>query len=199
MDMNLSDKIKKLAEENGTSNAELARISGVSRSAVTKWFNGTNQPKANVIPALANHFNVPVDYLLEEKSVSSDGSNPNVTKYIYEVSAGNGRFNDGYEAVINDDDYSTVRICGDSMYPSLHDGDIVKVLHTKEVHPKDFAIVKINGDESTCKHVELQTDGVWLRAENKDVFEDRFYNAKDVMTLPVTIIGIATEIVSRKL
>ena len=86
------------------------------------------------------------------------------------------------------------------MFPSLHDGDIVKVHHvTDDISPSDFAIVKINGDEVTCKHIEIAVSGIWLRAENKDVYEDKFYTVQEVMTIPVTIIGVATEITSRKL
>ena len=86
------------------------------------------------------------------------------------------------------------------MFPSLHDGDLVKVHHiTGNISPRDFAIVKINGDESTCKHIEITNDGIWLRAENKEVYEDRFFSVQEVLTLPVTIIGVATEIVQRKL
>ena len=191
------EAIKKLAKNHGVTITQVENDLGFAKGSLSKIDRHT--PSADRLAKLSDYFNVPLDYLFKDVIVEHIDTNDVINEYIYEVSAGNGRFNDGYEAVINNDDYSTVRICGDSMYPSLHDGDIVKVLHTKEVHPKDFAIVKIHGDESTCKHVELQTDGVWLRAENKDVFEDRFYNAKDVMTLPVTIIGIATEIVSRKL
>lgn len=189
--MNLGERIKLLAENNGVKNADIARVAGVSRSAVTKWFNGTSQPKADVIPKLAVFFNMPIEYFLEDDEiVAYAAGNP------YEVAAGNGRFNDDNGT----GEYSEVRICGDSMFPALHDGDIVMVHHvTENISPKDFAIVKINGEESTCKHIEITKDGLWLKAENKEVFADKFYTIHDVLTLPVTIIGVATEIVSRKL
>ena len=192
--MDLGARIKLLEENNNITNAEIARVAGVTRSAVTKWFNGTSQPKAEVLPRLAVFFGMPIEYFLEDNEIISYATG--FPKETYEVAAGNGRINTDYGT----GEYSDVRICGDSMYPSLHDGDIVKVHHvTEDITPADFTIVKINGDESTCKHVEFTSDGIWLRAENKDVFADRFYSIKDVMTLPVTIIGIATEITSRKL
>jgi phage repressor protein C with HTH and peptisase S24 domain len=146
---------------------------------------------------IADYFDVPIDYFFEKES------DTNVSRFIYEVAAGNGRINDGCYTEESADtirDYSYVRICGDSMYPSLHDGDVVKVHHvTDDITPSDFAIVKVNGDESTCKHIEITKDGIWLRAENKEVFEDTFYSVQEVLTLPITIIGKAIAIIERKL
>lgn len=190
----LSEKIKKLAELTGAKNADIARAAGVSRSAVTKWMNGTSEPRAEVLPKIAAYFQYPVEYLLTLEDISQEIFAEYVGK---EVAAGQGRINDEYE---HTEEYSTVKIVGDSMYPSLHDGDIVRVHHvTDDITPADFAIVKINGDESTVKHVEFAKDGIWLRAENQDAFKDRFYSVQEVMTLPVTIIGKAVTIIKRDL
>ena len=195
--MDLSKRIKLLADNKGISNAEIARVAGVSRSAVTKWFNGTSQPKAEILPRLAVYFGMPIEYFLEDDEIINYACGcPQEEQEPYDVAAGTGRINDDYGT----GEYSDVRICGDSMFPSLHDGDIVRVHHTTtDISSRDFAIVKINGDESTCKHIEITQDGIWLRAENKEVFADKFYTIQDVLTLPVTIIGVATEIISRKL
>jgi repressor LexA len=188
----LGEKIKKLAELTGAKNADIARAAGVSRSAVTKWMNGTSEPRAEAIPKIAAYFHYPVEYLMTLEDISQEIFAEYSGK---EVAAGQGRINDEYE---HTEEYSTVRVVGDSMYPSLHDGDIIRVHHvTDDISPADFAIVKINGDESTVKHVEFVKDGIWLRAENKDAFTDRFYSVQEVMTLPVTIIGKAVSIVER--
>lgn len=116
-------------------------------------------------------------------------------KPIYDVAAGQGRINDGYadefveEEEEVEDGYSWCRICGDSMYPILRDGDKVKVRHQTQTEPTDLTVVKINGDEATCKYVQITDNGVWLRAENKEVFADRFYTVSEVLSLPITIIG----------
>lgn len=190
----LGEKIKKLAELTGAKNADIARAAGVSRSAVTKWMCGINEPRADVIPKIAAYFHYPVEYLLTLDDISQEIFAEYVGK---EVAAGQGRINDEFE---HTEEYSTVRVVGDSMFPSLHDGDIIRVHHvTDDISPSDFAIVKINGDESTVKHVEFVQDGIWLRGENKDVYEDRFYSVQEVMTLPITIIGKAIAIIERNL
>ena len=85
------------------------------------------------------------------------------------------------------------------MYPTLHDGDVVRIIETSKVEPTDIALLKVNGDENTLKHIEMTSDGVWIRGENTDVFEDRFFTIEEVLTMPVQIVGKAVEIVSRKL
>lgn len=194
--MDLGEKIKVLADITGAKNADIARAAGVSRSAVTKWMNGTSEPRAEVLPKICDYFHYPVEYLLRLEEISDDLFMEYKGKEI-EVAAGPGRINDEYE---HTDEYTTVRICGDSMYPSLHDGDLVRVhLVTDDITPKDFAIVKINGDESTCKHVEFVNGGILLRGENADAFEDKFYSIQEVMSLPITIIGKAVAIIEREL
>ena len=185
----LWEKFERLLTENNVRVADVCRATGIHQTTFSHWKHGKYTPKPDKIQKIADYFNVPISYFYGEQT--------------YEVAAGQGRLNDDYvevTKVTSDNETARVRIVGDSMYPSLHDGDLVRVKYaTKDISPKDFAIVKINGDESTCKHVEITSEGIWLRAENKEVFEDKFYTVQDVMTLPVTLIGVATEIIRRKL
>lgn len=182
-------KIQHLLDENGITAYKMCKDTGISRSLMSQWKSGSFNPKQDKLQVIADYFGVPISYFYDDEP-------------IYEVSAGHGRLNESYEvddAVKADREYSKVRICGNSMHPVLHDGDLVRVRHTKEVSPSDLTIIQINGDEAMCKYVELKEDGIWLRAENKAVYEDKFYNAMEVLTLPITIIGVAEELVSRKL
>ena len=71
----------------------------------------------------------------------------------------------------------------------LRDGDIVQIQPQTETEPHDFTLIKIDGETATIKFVEITAHGVWIRALNKEVFEDRFYSIQEVMTMPITIIG----------
>lgn len=196
-------KLETLLNQRGITAYRLCKDIGISRSMMTQWKNGTYTPKIDKIVRIADYFDVPVEYFYE----AEDGfSNEKASHYerILETSAGNGRLNEGYEyssTDANNDECSTVRICGDSMYPILHDGDLVRVNHViePENEKNGIYIVKVNGDESTAKYIEMTDNGIWVRAENKDVFDDRFYSVQEVLTLPVQIIGKCFEIVSRKL
>lgn len=188
----------------GHRTADVCRATGLNSSMFSHWKNGAYTPKNDKLKVIADFFEVsPWVFWADVDEVHT---------YIRqnEVAAGPGRVNDSYNfdytdstlMVCEPNDFhytaghgvSLAKIVGDSMYPVLQDGDTVLIEPTTEVSPSDFAIVKINGDESTCKHVEITSEGVWLRAENKEVFEDKFYSVQEVMTLPVTIIGKAVEI-----
>ena len=73
------------------------------------------------------------------------------------------------------------------------DGDKVKVKHQTETSPFDYTVVKVDGDHCTVKHVEIVDNGVWLRADNKAVYKDKFYTTQEVITLPISIIGKVVE------
>lgn len=112
-------------------------------------------------------------------------------KPLYRVAAGNGCYNSQYadETVEADDGYEYATVVGDSMLPELRDGDTVKILRQTETTPHDYTLVKVDGEHATIKFVEIVENGVWLRALNKEVFEDKFFSIQEVMTLPITILG----------
>lgn len=174
-------RFKALAEDKGVSAYKVAKDLGFSQSLFSDWKAGRSRPKQDKIVKIAYYFSVPVEYFYGEEVPEEQ---------VYEMSAGQGRLNEGYEYVPHDSgEHLTVRICGDSMYPSLHDGDMVKVVPAKQTTPQDYTVVKINGDEATCKHVEITDTGLWLRGENPDAYTDRFYSVQEVLTLPIQIIG----------
>ncbi len=202
--MNKYERIKTLCKEKGTSVAEMERTLNFARGSIAKI--DEHNPSIEKVAKICDYLNVSPMYLFMGDD-SDIGDYDNAKRYTeainampstqIEVAAGNGRINDEYE---NTSEYSTVKICGDSMYPSLHNGDIVKVHHvTDDIAPSDYAIVKINGEEVTCKHIDITVSGIWLRAENKEVYEDKFFTVQEVLTLPVTIIGKAISIIDRKL
>jgi len=116
---------------------------------------------------------------------------------VFDVAAGNGRINDYPLEFISEgisDTQELIKICGDSMFPDLHDGDICVVEKSPETAKTDYTVVKVDGESATVKFVEVADNGVWLRAVNKEVYEDKFFTIQEVMTLPVTIIGKVVEI-----
>lgn len=59
--MTLGDKIKELRTEKGLSQAQLAKIIGVSQKAIDYWERNVNEPKASYIIALVNCFEITYD------------------------------------------------------------------------------------------------------------------------------------------
>lgn len=199
----ISSNIHKLMKEKNLSLSEMSRQTGVSKATLSKWFDSDRQPRIDMVEKIAKAYDIPVDTFY---SLIDEGE---MNRYIadafkrlepsFEVSAGQGRINDGYGEPMKAFDGQTAKVVGDSMYPVLLEGDIVRFIESTDVTPSDLALVRIDGEAVTVKHVEWTDDGMWVRAENKDVFEDKFFTVKEIATIPVQIVGKAVEIVSRKL
>ena len=67
----IADKIKFLREQQGLTQAELARKLGITRSSVNAWELGISAPSTTYIIELAKTFSVSTDYLLGLKSTAS--------------------------------------------------------------------------------------------------------------------------------
>lgn len=67
--MKLHEKIVLYRKKNGLSQEGLAEKIGVSRQAVSKWETGEALPEVTKLKALADTFNVTVDFLLDESKV----------------------------------------------------------------------------------------------------------------------------------
>lgn len=61
----ISHRIKELRERNHFSQAELAKILGITRSSVNAWELGISVPSTKYVIELAHLFSVSADYLLE--------------------------------------------------------------------------------------------------------------------------------------
>lgn len=183
----LYERYQMLADKKRVSNYKVAKDTEIAQETLSSWKKGKYTPKLDKIEKLADYFGVSPDFFYDGSVIET-----------CEVSAGNGRINSCSET-FKPSSGRYAKVVGDSMYPTLHDGDFVKIVETTDVTPSDFALVRINGDEVTIKHVEVTDDGMWIRAENKEVFEDKFYTIKDIVLLPVQIVGKATEIIQRKL
>lgn len=196
------EKVEKLMKEKGVKVADVAKATGISSSVFTDWKKGRYTPKADKLYALAEYFDVPMEYFFDESDHLDyyyEKIQERISKYlkgiekpVYRASAGQGAYNDTYTAdsiSMGEEGYEYATVVGDSMLPELRDGDVIKIEPTSQTSPKDYTLIKIDGNDCTVKFVEVVENGIWVRALNKEVFEDRFYSIQDVLTLPITIIG----------
>lgn len=197
-----------LMREYNVKASEISKATGISSSVFTDWKKGRYTPKIDKLEKIARYFGLSASVFfidiselpsyLWEHNPKNDKSRLEKTA-LYACAAGDGSFNETYPSEFRDlddsdsEEYSWCRIEGDSMYPVLMDGDLIKVHHQTETSPTDLTVVKVDGEHATCKHVEIVGNGVWLRAINKDAYADRFFSIQEVLTLPVTIIGKAVE------
>lgn len=59
-----SERLKDLRIDAGMTSDQLAKKIGVTKSTISFWENGVNEPKASYIVAVAKEFSVSSDYLL---------------------------------------------------------------------------------------------------------------------------------------
>lgn len=90
-------------------------------------------------------------------------------------------------------EFFALQIKGDSMEPTLRDGDVVIVKKQPTVDSGDIAIVLVNGNDATVKEVKESTAGITLIGHNVAVYTPQFYSNKEIQNLPVQIIGKVVE------
>lgn len=86
-------------------------------------------------------------------------------------------------------DYFALQVKGDSMTPTLHDGDTIIVRKQEDINSGELGIVLVNGDEATVKEVKKSEAGITLIGHNASVYPPHFYSREEVESLPVQIIG----------
>ena len=197
--------LNELLKEKGMSKAEFSRELGVSRSTISEWFAGKYMPKEDKLKKASEVLCVPIEYFYEQgeeakirRRLGEYAERIETIRKIpvYDVAAGEGRVNGDHATEYEDfsENGYWCAVHGDSMFPELKDGDRVRVQRQTETAKTDLTVVKVDGEHATVKYVEIVENGVWLRALNKEVYEDHFFSISEVMTLPVTIIGKVVEV-----
>lgn len=197
------EMLKTLCKSRGISINKLEQELGFSQGSLAKI--DTSVPKADKLYAIAQYFGIPMEDFFSDEPVhiryEQVVPKSRIDEMLFEVAAGNGRLNDGLPtetiSETSDSDSAWCKVCGDSMYPVLQDGDCVKVESTADVLPTDLTAIRIDGESCTIKYVEIVDNGIWVRAQNKAVFEDRFYSTREVISLPIAIIGKVVELKRR--
>jgi len=205
--MNFKTRLKQLRNERGISQRQLAEFLKVAPSTISMYENGQREPNFEVLESLADFFNVDLNYLL--------GKTNKTTKIILD-----SKFSKGikipvlgtvpagipitavediidYEEIPksweNQGEFFGLKIKGDSMYPTLENGDVVIVRKQSTADNGDTVIVMVNGDDATCKRYERSDTGIML-IPNNNAYAPAFYTNKEIETLPLTIIGKVVEL-----
>lgn len=182
---NFSDRIKALRTQRGITQEQLAAMLKVSRSTIGMYESGKREPDFEMSEAIADIFNVDMDYLTGRSDIQRrhpitpstfipTGFSPlpdmDTLPRVGRIACG-----EPILAEQNIEDYDSVPsswratftlICvGDSMAPRIQDGDLVAIRQQSEVENGEIAAVRI-GDEATLKRVYFHDDYIELRPEN---------------------------------
>ena len=184
--MNVSQKIYKLRTSREMTQAQIAKIAGVSDKAVSAWESGTRDPKLKAIQNICSYFKLDMNSFVDESLDDFEPTNSSKNTIIpagfspmpeTELRPRVGRIACGepITAEENIEDYDevlkswhadfTLICCGDSMLPKIQDGDIVAIRSQPTVENGEISAVRI-GDEATLKQVFLHQDYIELRPAN---------------------------------
>ena len=181
--------IKRLRLERGITQEQLASMLKVSRSTIGMYETGSREPDFETCEAIADIFNVDMDYLLGRTSVErKEPITPSIIppgfeplpRMVKKPLVGTIACGEPITAEENIEDYVDVpenvhcdfclRCKGDSMIDAgIHDGDVVYIHIQPQVENGQIATVRIDG-EATWKRVfwNEQTQTLQLLAENRN-------------------------------
>lgn len=184
---NFSSRIKLLRTERGITQEQLASMLKVSRSTIGMYESGKREPDFETSEAIADIFNVDMDFLtgrsdverkhpLTPTTVIPPGFQPMPEMATVPIV---GRIACGTPILAEQNIEGSAcvparwratfsLICkGDSMEPKIHDGDLVAIRKQPEVENGEIAAVRI-GEEATLKRVYKRDGFLELRPENSN-------------------------------
>lgn len=163
--------ILSLRNEKNFSQEQLAKELHVSKATIGMWETGKRFPGPVKYEEIADYFNVDMDYLYGRSEIRKN--------YHYDSS--------------RKGEFFGLTVKGDSMLPSICDGDTVIVQRMSDTKSGDLVIALVNGSEATCKRLQKYADGLALIPNNPTYSPMRFTN-QEIDETPVKILGKVVEL-----
>ena len=196
--MNVGESIKKLRESHDMTQEQLGVVAGVSSMAVSQWENGRAVPRMGSIQRMSDYFGVPKSTIMGDVVVSPSTRFSPVPLHG-RVAAGIPiemlEVDDMKEAparyVDDDPDAFMVRVVGDSMNRSIHDG-MFALVSPKYTEPNehDMFLVTVNGYDATIKRVRKLANGVELLPDSFDpTYRPQVYDYGEADTPAIKVLG----------
>jgi len=202
---NARNRIKQLRISRGLRVDDVASGVSLTGSYLRKLENGNRRLNIEHLFALAAYFNVSLDYLTgkddrleifpEGRLMSIDGNTIAMLPVYGEIAAGipmtaipeDGEYApfDTKLCSINGhalSEYFYLRVKGDSMEPTILNGDIVTVRRQSVVENGEVAVILCNSENATCKRITIAKGSVILNSDNK-IYNPMVYDADDCLII----------------
>ena len=178
--MKFNERLKELRLSKELTQGELAKLTGLGRSALGMYESGKREPNFETLEVIADFFNVDMNYLLGKSDVKSSALQGiknivpierRMVPVIGTIAAGTPILADEHiEAWVPCDARCRVdfglKVQGDSMIDAgIEDGDIVFIQQVDDVDDGQMAAVCID-DTATLKYVYKEKEGVTLNPAN---------------------------------
>ena len=209
-------------EARGLIAQELSDMSGVKKSSISQYINGSHKPSnqssdamgqvLNVNPLWLMGFDVPSTSDVERfkntasiinKHIASDKYGPTIAiPILRRVAAGIPltSFDEtiGYEAIPESmalkGTYFALKISGDSMSPGICDGDIVICREQPDAEDGQTVVCLVNGNDGVCKKLRKYEDGTIALVSDNPVYPPMYFSVSDVDSTPVRVRGVVVEL-----
>lgn len=196
------NRLKELRIKHDKTQREIADLLNVTPKAISFYELGQREIPNESLKILANFFSVTTDVLLGREPSNVELiklQETNRVPIIGTVRCGAGglayEYIDEYIAIderYRPDEVIAFRAAGDSMEgDEIHEGDICLVHLQEEVPDGAIAVVVIDGEEGTMKHVHTNNGVIVLQASNP-AYAPRVFTGED--TRRVRIVGRVVEV-----
>lgn len=204
---NIIDEVAELILHSGKSISDISRKSGISRPMIYKIIKKeVSALSTDTINKICSAIGTSSATLFPQSNITPvDLGSSHVRIPVYgEIPAGipiemvDQSFIEDYEDIdarwIKDGSkYFCLKVKGDSMMPKFENRDVLILRQQPDCNTGDYCAVSINCTECTFKKVIKHDNGITLQPLNP-VFEPMFFSNKEIMELPVKILGIVVEI-----
>lgn len=176
MSGNIGLRIRRLREQLGLSQNQLAKLTGIPRGLISQWEIGKQEPSAKHLPKLAKALGIPIDALLLGGNLEPlDGHITLRLPIVIRVRAGEAvppSTLDGETIEVTLDMAqkadAVVEVKGDSMLPELHEGDLCGVRWQDYASHGQFVVAQIDDfDDLTIKRFVDKGDYFVLEPLNR--------------------------------
>lgn len=169
--------LKEMRKAKGMTQKQLGALCDISESMVSNLESGKKSPSFETLLKLAEALDCSVaDILGEERKAPGVTADFVSFPVMGEVAAGYEHYavQDWTEGNIDipaswlhgrpREDYFVLRVCGQSMFPTYQDGDIVLVLKQSTMdHSGQIGVVIYDDDKATLKRVEYVMGEDWMK------------------------------------
>ena len=215
--MTIGERIKEIRNKLDMSQVDFATKINVSKQTLYKYENNliTNIPSdkieavaklGHVSPAYLMGWHIPETSTLSDKNIENGTTTKSPSKGVKINVLGRVAAGLPIEAVENiidteeiseemakTGDFFGLLIKGDSMTPSICNGDIVIVRQQDDAENNEVVIATINGTDAVCKRLRKYKDGIELLSNNPS-YEPLNFSNEEIADKPVKILGKVVEL-----
>ena len=197
----VGSQIKKLRESRGLDQQSFADKIGTSRVNVARYETGTRKANQDILFKIAQSFNININYFfpLPKNTIAVDKNAFREVPLVGAIACGTPTLAEenieGYVPMVfgnkyKDDIVFALKCKGNSMWPTLSDGDVVFVKQQSMVEDGEIAAVLVDdNEEATLKRIKHVNDEVLLMPDNTKEFNPIILNKEN----PGKILGKVIE------